>query len=64
MQGFIVGNYAQRFAEGLTVMAGWVSSGQIRYEETLVEGFDHVIDAFLQLFSGANLGKLLVKVSE
>jgi len=64
MQGFTIGNYAQQFAEGFTALGEWVSKGQIRYEETILEGFDNTVDAFLKLFTGANLGKLLVKVAE
>ncbi len=62
MQGFTVGNYAGRFAEGLTALAEFVREGQVKYEETMVEGFDRTIDAFLMLFSGENTGKMLVKV--
>ncbi|WP_165967265.1 NADP-dependent oxidoreductase [Jeotgalibacillus sp. S-D1] len=64
MQGFTVGNYSSRFSEGATELAGWLSEGKIKYEETVTEGFDHTIDAFLDLFKGANLGKALVKVGE
>jgi len=64
MKGFIVGNYSQQFHEGQDALGKWVSKGEIKYEETILEGFDNTIDAFLQLFTGGNLGKLLVKVAE
>lgn len=64
MQGFTVGNYSSRFAEGAQELAGWLKEGKLKYEETITEGFDHTIDAFLDLFKGANLGKAIVKVSE
>lgn len=64
MQGFTVGNYSSRFGEGAKELAGWLSEGKIKYEETITEGFDRTIDAFLDLFKGANLGKALVKVGE
>lgn len=64
MQGFTVGNYSSRFGEGIQALAGWLKEGKLKYEETITEGFDHTIDAFLDLFKGANLGKALVKVSE
>ncbi|MDQ0200785.1 NADP-dependent oxidoreductase [Neobacillus ginsengisoli] len=64
MQGFTVGNYGSRFGEGARELAGWLKEGKLKYEETITEGFDHTIDAFLDLFKGANLGKALVKVAE
>jgi NADPH-dependent curcumin reductase CurA len=64
MQGFIVGNYAPRFQEGVSQLAQWVATNQIRYTETVVEGFENTPKAFLGLFTGENTGKALVKVSE
>ncbi|MGP4105873.1 NADP-dependent oxidoreductase [Virgibacillus sp. L01] len=64
MQGFTVGDYASRFKEGAEALAGWLQEGKIQYEETITEGFDQTIDAFLDLFQGANLGKAIVKVSD
>ncbi|MGY4689029.1 NADP-dependent oxidoreductase [Salibacterium sp. K-3] len=64
IQGFIVGDYASRFQEGSEKLAAWLSEGKLKYEETIVEGFENVPDAFLGLFTGENLGKQLVKVSE
>ncbi|GIP28924.1 putative NADP-dependent oxidoreductase YfmJ [Paenibacillus sp. J23TS9] len=62
MKGFVLGDYASRQQEGLTELGKWLSEGKLKYEETIIDGFDHVIDAFLQLFQGTNLGKMLVKV--
>ncbi|SFP49757.1 NADP-dependent oxidoreductase [Salibacterium halotolerans] len=64
IQGFIVSDYASRFQEGSEKLAAWLSEGKLTYEETMVEGFENVPDAFLGLFKGENLGKQLVKVSE
>ena len=38
-----------------------VSQGKLKYHETVTEGFDHMFDAFMGLFSGKNLGKAVVK---
>ena len=64
MKGFTVSDYASRFQEGTEALAGWLQEGKLQYEETVTDGFDQTIDAFLDLFVGANLGKALVKVSE
>jgi leukotriene B4 12-hydroxydehydrogenase/15-oxo-prostaglandin 13-reductase len=62
VQGFLVTDYASRFGEGLLEMAGWLKSGQIKYREDIVDGFENMPKAFIGLLSGANTGKRLVKV--
>ncbi|WP_423798656.1 NADP-dependent oxidoreductase [Neobacillus sp. SAB-20_R2A] len=64
MKGFIVSDYAQHNKEGITQLTQWVREGKIKYRETIVEGFDNTVDAFLGLFRGDNIGKQLVKVAE
>jgi NADPH:quinone reductase len=64
MKGFVVNDYADRFKEGAADLGKWVSEGKLTYEESITEGFENVPDAFLGLFTGSNLGKQLVKVSE
>lgn len=63
MKGFIVTDYMNRFAEGVTQLAQWFMSGQLKHAETVVEGFDNTPKAFIGLFSGENLGKQIVKVA-
>ncbi|WP_160031645.1 NADP-dependent oxidoreductase [Paenibacillus sp. An7] len=64
LKGFVLSDYADRQSEGLQELGKWLSEGKLKYEETVVDGFDNVVEAFLQIFKGANLGKMLVKVSE
>lgn len=64
MKGFTIGDYASRFNEGSEALAGWLQEGKIQYEETITDGFDQTINAFLDLFQGANIGKAIVKVSD
>ena len=64
MKGFLVGDYASRYNEALHELAEWLRDGNIQYAEHIVDGFEKTIEAFLGLFSGENLGKQLVKVSE
>ncbi|NEN24959.1 NADP-dependent oxidoreductase [Cryomorpha ignava] len=61
MQGFIVGNYSDRFPEGIKQLAEWVKEGKLTFEETIVDGFDKLPEAFLGLFHGDNKGKMVVK---
>lgn len=62
LQGFIVFDHIAERPRFLADMAGWIREGRMRWEETVFEGIDHAVEAFLGLFSGANLGKMLVKL--
>ena len=63
MQGFIVSNYASRFPEGFKALAEWVGRGQLKYTNTTYHGFEKLPEAFIALFEGKNLGKLVVEVN-
>jgi NADPH-dependent curcumin reductase CurA len=62
VRGFIVFDYFPRMAEFYAEMAPWVADGTVKARETVVEGLDHTVDAFLGLFRGENTGKMLVKL--
>ena len=64
MQGFIITDYASRFAEGVTQLGQWLREGKMKYAENIVDGFENTPQAFLGLFSGENLGKQLVRVED
>jgi NADPH:quinone reductase len=64
MQGFIITDYAPRFAEGVMQLGQWLREGKMKYAENIVDGFENTPQAFLDLFSGENLGKQLVRVEE
>jgi NADPH:quinone reductase len=61
LQGFIVGNYSNRFEEAMSQLTKWVNEGTLRYTETVVHGFSKLPETFIGLFSGKNVGKMLVK---
>jgi NADPH-dependent curcumin reductase CurA len=62
LQGFIVFDYFPRLPEFYAEMGPWVADGTVKSTETVVEGLDKMLDAFLGLFKGANTGKMLVKL--
>ena len=61
INGFIVFDHNDMRAQFLADMESWVSEGQIKTKETIVEGLDNAVDAFLALFTGDNFGKMIVK---
>ena len=62
LQGFTVNNYMDWFPEFAEKVGPWVASGGVVFDETVVEGIDNSVDAFLDLMKGANVGKMLVKI--
>jgi hypothetical protein len=62
LQGFIVFDYFPRWAEFYRDMGPWLASGAVKSRETVVEGLERMPDAFLGLFKGENIGKMLVKL--
>lgn len=62
MQGFLVRNYEEEYPAAIKQLATWLQEGKLTYEETVVEGFEHIPQAFLDLFEGKNKGKMVVKV--
>lgn len=65
MQGFIVLDYAAQFSEARKELAQWISEGKIKRKETIVKGgLVKAEQALVDLFKGANTGKLLVEVAQ
>ncbi len=62
IRGFIVFNFAHLRPQFLADMSGWLAAGQIKVEETVMDGLEHAPDAFLALFAGGNTGKMLVRL--
>ena len=63
MRGFLVFDFAERYGEALTAMAGWLRSGQLAYREDVVEGLEQAPAAFIGMLRGDNTGKRLVRVA-
>src|SRR5699024_3483810 len=62
VQGFIVRDYADRFSEAAQQLSKWIKQDQLKFTETVLEGFEKLPEAFIGLFKGANKGKMVVKV--
>ncbi len=63
MTGFVIFDYADRYAEGMPEMAGWYAEGKLSAREDIAEGLENFPDTLLRLFSGENTGKLVLKVA-
>lgn len=64
MEGFIVLDYADRFAEAQLELARLVLAGELQHQEHVLSGLERAPEALNLLFSGGNHGKMLVAVDE
>ncbi|RKS42813.1 hypothetical protein BC962_3100 [Gillisia mitskevichiae] len=62
MQGFVVFDYVDKHPAGIKQLSEWLNQDKLSYSETIVEGFDNIPQAFLDLFDGKNKGKMVVKI--
>ena len=62
LKGFIYTDYMDRMGEFFGEMGPWVASGQVKSRDTIVDGLEKTPEAFLGLFTGANTGKMLVRL--
>ena len=65
VQGFIIfDDYGHRYDEFAKDMSQWLSTGQIKYREHLVDGLESAPKAFIGMLVGQNFGKLVVRVND
>jgi hypothetical protein len=63
LEGFIVSSHMDLTPQFLKDMSQWIAEGKVKWRETVEEGIENAPTAFLKLFKGENLGKMLVKLS-
>jgi len=64
VEGFLVFQFAERYAEGLSQMTEWVRAGRLKYKETVMDGIENAPQAFLSMLQGGNTGKQLVRLGQ
>ena len=62
MRGFIVSDFSAKFPAANKQLCVWLKEGKLTYAETIVDGFDNIPQAFIDLFDGKNKGKMIVKI--
>jgi NADPH-dependent curcumin reductase CurA len=62
MQGFISWDYWGRWAEITDQLRAWVTDGSLRYRTHIYEGLDSAPDALNAMFTGENIGKIVVRL--
>ena len=61
MKGLIVGDWLSHQAEFEEEVGGYFRAGKLKNKETVVTGIDKAVGAFIGLFDGKNIGKMIVK---
>jgi NADPH-dependent curcumin reductase len=62
VQGMIVFDWKDRYAEALKALGGYFAEGRLRYRESVVHGLENAPRGFIDLLTGRNFGKQLVKL--
>jgi len=62
MKGFIVMDHFDKLTQFYTDMGEWIAEGKIKWKETIIDGIENAPEAFIGLFKGENIGKMIVKV--
>jgi NADPH-dependent curcumin reductase CurA len=62
IKGFTLGGYLHLREEIGARMTEWFGQGEIAYDETIVDGVEHSVDAFLDMMRGKNTGKMVVRI--
>jgi len=62
IKGFILSDHFDMQGEFITDLSNWMMAGKVKTRDTVFEGIDQTPAAFMGLFTGANIGKMLVKL--
>ena len=63
IQGYVVFDYADRFAEARDQIAAWVADGKLKFHDYIIDGdIADFGDVFRRLYEGENKGKMLIRL--
>ncbi len=63
LEGMLVGDHAALQPQFVAEVAGWLKDGSLAYDETVVDGLENTVEAFLGLLRGENTGKMVVRLA-
>ncbi|MET9803107.1 NADP-dependent oxidoreductase [Streptomyces sp. NPDC006368] len=63
LQGMLVGDHAALQPQFVQEVSGWLRDGSLKYDETVVEGMENGVEAFLGMLRGENTGKMIVSLT-
>ncbi len=64
LEGFVASDFGHLNTTFIAEMTSWLKSGQIKYQQTVLDGFERAPEGLIGLFEGKNIGKMLIRVAE
>jgi NADPH-dependent curcumin reductase len=64
VEGFIVLDFAARYPEAIAALGQWMAEGKIKVRTEIVDGLEHALHTLKKLYTGANTGKLMIRVQD
>ena len=64
MEGFVASDFPHLNPAFVSDMTTWLKDGRVKYQETILNGFERAPEGLIGLFSGLNAGKMLIKVAD
>jgi NADPH-dependent curcumin reductase CurA len=64
MEGMVVFDYADRYPQAVKDIAQWMKEGKFKSKEDIVDGIETFPATLNGLFTGANFGKLVLRVAK
>ena len=64
MQGLLIFDYKDRFAEAQAQLSAWLEDGRLTDREEILDGIEAAPGAIRRLYDGRNMGKLIIRLDE
>jgi hypothetical protein len=64
LQGFVASDFGHLQAKFVEDMTAWLKAGKLKFQETILDGFERAPEGLIGLFEGRNAGKMLIKVAD
>ena len=64
LEGFVATDFPHLNEQFVADMTGWLKDGKIKYQETILDGFERAPEGLIGLFQGRNAGKMLIRIAD
>lgn len=64
VEGYIILDFADRYPEALAALGQWMGEGKIKVRNEIVDGLENALETLKTIFTGANTGKLIIRVKD
>ena len=59
---FIIHDYVREYPAGLAQLSAWIKDGNLTYREDVIDGLENAVDGWLDMMTGGNRGKRIVRI--